>query len=166
MGRTVIWRIAALIALLGFASACSTPNAGHAASQQLRIENAGGSDIKNLAVLFPGATANAAARRVEFGDLAAGKISDYRSVPAGVYRYAAYEYTLDGVTIDQAVVDWLGESPMQGTKFTYRILLDASKLPGDQIRLIEVRTDDPSSLRLPEPDKANHQTSTGSARGS
>jgi hypothetical protein len=112
------------------------------AQQQLRIENAGSQEVRGLTVLFPGPTADSPARRIEFGDIAAGQTSAYRDVPGGVYRYAAYEYTLDGRLVQQSVIDWIGESPMQGTKFTYRLALDPTKEQGEQIQLIEVRVDE------------------------
>lgn len=136
-------RAVLLVLWVGLATACAPPTATPVALQQLRIENAGTSDITSLRVLFPGPTALAEAIPVEFGDVPAGKMTAYRSVPGGVYRYAAYEYTLNGHTVQQPVVDWVGETPMQGAMFTYRIMLDPSKVPGGQMQLIEVRTDRP-----------------------
>lgn len=135
-----------LIFLIGFATGCaplaptpvSTP-----AEQQLRITNAGSVDIAGLTVLFPGPRADAEATRIEFGDVPAGKTTDYRSVPPGVYRYAAYEYEIDGRSVTQPVVDWVGESPMKGVRFTYRIALDPQKQPGGQIQLLQVLMDGP-----------------------
>ncbi len=111
--------------------------------QQLRIANTGKVDINDLVVLFPGATSDAEATRVEFGDVRAGETTVYRDVPSGVYRYAAYEYTLDSHVVNQAVVDWVGESPMQGEKFTYGIQLNTTKVPGNQVELVEVSVDQP-----------------------
>lgn len=62
-------------------------------------------------------------------------------MPSGVYRYAAYEYTLENRTIYQAVTDWLGEKPLPGTQFTYEISLDTTRVQGDQIQLVTVLTD-------------------------
>jgi hypothetical protein len=126
---------------LGLASGCVLPTPTPVALQQLRIANSGTSDIIGLTILFPGPTDDAAATRIEFGDIPAGKTTGYRRVPGGVYRYAAFEYTLGGQLVNQPVVDWIGERPMQGTKFTYRIALDPGMLPGGQIQLIEVRGD-------------------------
>lgn len=105
--------------------------------------NSGSQDIVGLKVLFPGASADKEATRIDFGDVPAGKMTDYRSVPGGVYRYAAYEYSVDGHLVQQPVVDWVGEKPMDGARFTYRIVLDLNKLPGGQMQLIEVRVDVP-----------------------
>ena len=134
------------IFLIGFATGCSplvpTP-VSTPAVQELRITNAGRVDIAGLTVLFPGPTADAEAIRVEFGNVPAGKTTDYRSVPRGVYRYAAYEYGIDGRSVEQPVVDWVGESRMAGVKFTYQIALDPQKQPGNQIQLLQVLVDGP-----------------------
>ncbi len=132
--------------LVGSAHACTSPvgqPAATPASQELRIVNAGSQDIMGLKVLFPGDSAEARATRIDFGDVPAGKASEYRSVPGGVYRYAAYEYSLNGRLVQQPVVDWVGEKPMDGSRFTYRIELDATKPPGGQVQLIEVQVDVP-----------------------
>jgi len=73
--------------------------------QQLRVINSGSVDIKSLAVLFPGKTADSEAIRVEFGDVTAGGTTEYRNVPSGVYRYAAYEYSQNGGVVKQSVMD-------------------------------------------------------------
>jgi hypothetical protein len=110
-------------------------------SQQLRITNSGRQNILGLVVKFPGPTVLAKAREVKFGNIPAGETSDYRPVPSGVYRYAAYEYTLNNHLVHQAVTDWVGESPMAGEKFTYRITLDTQLPEGGQVQLVEVVLD-------------------------
>jgi hypothetical protein len=111
--------------------------------QQLRVLNTGSEDIQNLTILFPGPTSDAEATRVEFGDVPAGKLTDYRNVASGVYRYSAFAYTLERRVINQAVMDWIGESPMKGAKFTYRLALHPQKVPGDQMQLVQVLIDEP-----------------------
>ena len=105
--------------------------------QQLRVVNSGSTDIMGLTVLFPGSTA------VEFGDVPAGHTTEYQDVPSGVYRYAAYRYMLDSRLVTQPVRDWVGESPMEGERFTYRIDLDSQKEHGSRVDLIEVVVDKP-----------------------
>ncbi len=128
-----------LIVLLSVTSACT----GSAPAQQLRITNSGSEDIKGLSVLFPGPTADSQALRVSFGDVPAGSTTSYQPVPGGVYRYSAYEYTLDGRSVSQPVVDWVGERPMNGQQFTYKIRLDLQQPTGGQVQLIEVSVDKP-----------------------
>jgi hypothetical protein len=123
-------------------NAC-TFQANTAKLQQLRVTNNSDTDITNLVVLFPGPTWDSEASRVEFGNIPAGQTSKYQEVPSGVYRYAAYEYTLNGQGVSQFVTDWVGENPMAGKKFTYQILLDPQKIEGDQITLVTVVVDEP-----------------------
>lgn len=111
--------------------------------QQLRITNNSDTDITGLVVLFPRLNGNLEASRVEFGDVPAGQTTEYQEVPGGVYGYAAYEYTLDNQSVSQFVTDWVGESPMAGSKFTYQIALDLNKVEGNQITLVKVVVDEP-----------------------
>ena len=76
---------------------------------QLRIVNAGTVDITGLVVLFPEGT-------VDFGDVPAGGATAYRDVPGGVYRYAAYSYTLDGEACAAEGADWVGRAPCRGPR--------------------------------------------------
>jgi hypothetical protein len=93
---------------------CDESPASTSSDSRLRIRLTGSVGLENLTVLFPGA-------RVSFGSLPGGTTSAYRDVPAGVYRYAAYEFTIDGEAHRQPVIDWVGESPMEGRLFTYTI---------------------------------------------
>lgn len=139
-GLPAAWGLRLILAAgLGAAAAC----AGGDAAPQLRVMNTGAADLLQLAVLFPGPTADAPARRVLIGDVPAGQTSAYVAVPGGVYRYAAYSYVLAGRVVEQAVVDWLGESPIAGERFTYRLKLDPDQPVGGQIQLEAVTTDDP-----------------------
>jgi hypothetical protein len=108
--------------------------------QELRISNTGNEDIQNLIVVFPGSSPMVPVR-VDFGNVKSGETTEYQAMPSGVYRYAAYEYTLEDRTIYQSVMDWLGEKPLQGTQFTYEISLDTTRVQGDQIQLLTVLTD-------------------------
>jgi len=107
--------------------------------QQLRISNVGDTNIQDLIIVFPGITT--AVTRINFGSVDSGQMTEYQMIPGGVYRYAAYEYTLGDETVYQAVVDWVGEKPLPGTQFTYQIELDETKVKGDQIQLVNVLTD-------------------------
>jgi hypothetical protein len=87
---------------------------------RLRITNASNVPIQDLVVLFP-------TDRVSFGTLAPGGTTTYRNVPNGVYSYSAFEATVNGATIRQPVIDWVGAEPMDGEAFTYVIdLVDQS----------------------------------------
>ena len=93
-----------ILVLFSLITACATKPE----SQQLRITNSGDTDIKGLVVVFPaGQGWDAGISRIEFGDIPAGQTSEYQNVPSGVYRYAAYEYVLDGDEVRQPVIDWV-----------------------------------------------------------
>jgi hypothetical protein len=102
----------------------------------LRITNNGFVPIKNLVVLFPH-------DRIEFGDVPAGTTTDYKETSNGVFRYAAYQFEVDGQTVTEPAIDWIGESPMSGILFTYTIDYDPNRTDtGGRIQLIEVKNDD------------------------
>ena len=95
---------------------CST----EAELQRLRIRNAGTSTVKDLVVIFP-------EDRISFGDITPDVTTAYKEVPYGVYEYAAYRYESGGETMEQPVIDWIGETPMAGNSFTYVIDFDPRK---------------------------------------
>lgn len=117
-------RIRACFTLLVFlllfilAAACSANQAAPATQTplmpQLRIINNSPNAIRNLTVIFPD-------QRISFGDVGGNATTDYRDAPGGVYRYAAYEYEVDGQRITQPVIDWVGEEPVPGKRFTYTL---------------------------------------------
>lgn len=59
-------------------------------------------------------------------------------VPNGVYRYAAYRLEVNGQTVTQPVLDWVGEEPIDGAAFTYTIALDPGRPLLQIVRLISV----------------------------
>jgi hypothetical protein len=134
-----------VLILLVLLSAC-TPQVNTATPtaelQQMRVTNSGTTDITGLVVLFPGPNADAEAIQVAFGDIPAGQTSAYQSVQSGVYPYAAYNYVVEDREVIQAVTDWVGESPLAGKKFTYQLVLDLTKVEGDQMRLATVSVDE------------------------
>lgn len=105
-----------------------------ASGPRLRLINSGSSSIGDLVILFP-------KDRIDFGDLSAGATSTYRSIPNGVFRYAAFQASVDGLTINQPVIDWVGEEPMTGDAFTYTIEVVREPAGNPGIRLINVSRD-------------------------
>ena len=83
-------------------------------SPQLRIINQGSTALKKLTVRFP-------EDQITFGDIPAGATTGYKSVPHGVFGYAAYSLVVKGKNIIVPVTDWVGEKPMSGKAFTYTI---------------------------------------------
>ncbi len=114
--------------------------------QQLRIFNRGAFTLSHLQVRFPNET-------VDFGDLAPGAISAYHTFTHGVYRYAAYNVTVEGKSYQQPVVDWVGEQPMDGSVFTYLVDVNPAwwTTEGLVIRLVQVNAEPPGGATLPMP---------------
>lgn len=112
----------------------STP--GDHPTQRLRISNQSTQDLQNLVVIFP-------EERVEFGDVPAGKTTGYFEFQKGVYRYAAYNVTIASKRYEQPVVDWVGESPVDGEAFTYSVNVDPTKWETENwvIRLLDMTRD-------------------------
>jgi hypothetical protein len=106
--------VVALLALL--AAGCDEGVAGPSTAPQLRVVNAGPASLEQLSALFP-------EEQVSFGDVHPGTPTTYRAVPKGVYRYAAWRFVRDGSPVLQPVIDWVGESPMDGEAFTYTIAM-------------------------------------------
>ena len=113
-----------------------------AATQELRVENVGIHAITGLSVFFPRHPSGSAATQIAFGDIAAGSVSAYKTVPGGVYGYGAYHYTVDGKPIDQPALDWVGERPLDGYRFTYQLTLDLTTAPDDRLALVRISVDD------------------------
>jgi len=105
-----------------------------ASGTRLRLINAGSSSVRDLVILFP-------KDRIDFGDLPSGATSAYQSIPNGVFRYAAFRGGVDGVAINQPVIDWVGEEPLEGDAFTYTIDVVRSPTGNLAIRLIGVSRD-------------------------
>ena len=82
----------------------------------LRITNVGSVALVDVTVFSPGSEVN-------FGTLNPGETSEYRVLPGGVYHYSAFEYTDNGERVSQPVIDFVGESPMRGSRFTYALSL-------------------------------------------
>jgi hypothetical protein len=67
---------------------------------------------------------------VTFGSVPVGTTTPYKKVSRGVYGYGSYQFTVDGATVEQPVIDWVGERPREGKDFTYRLKINA--LPNNQ----------------------------------
>ncbi len=101
---------------------------------RLRIVNTSAFAIENLTVIFP-------QEQIPFGNVPAGATTEYRPVPAGVYRYAAYRFLINGALVTQPVTDWVGEKPMEGNSFTYFVEFDPTQLVPQMIRHVQVTRD-------------------------
>jgi hypothetical protein len=118
----------------GSSPTSASPSPTATGTPRLRLVNSGSVSLSALVVIFPD-------ERVEFGDVAAGATTTYRSFSRGVYRYAAYQARLGDRIVSQPVIDWVGEKPMNGDAFTYTI--EAAEGPpwGVNIRLVATTRD-------------------------
>jgi hypothetical protein len=131
--RQSVWIMLLLLVLNTTLGGCTSQSAQ---VSQLRIVNSGSYAINNLTVRFP-------EDRISFGDIPTGETTEYKDVPNGVFRYAAYEYELDGQIITQPVIDWMGENPRSRKLFTYTIDFDPNRTNTiDRVRLNDVKNDD------------------------
>ena len=93
----------------GSLPATTFPPTAPVPTPQLRIANEGHEDIRGLSVIFPESEV------VQFGDVPAGTVTEYRHVPVGVYECPAYEYSIGDRREIQPVINWVGENPMAGS---------------------------------------------------
>jgi WD40 repeat protein len=112
--------------------------------QKLRIINQSNILLHNLVIVFPD-------ERIAFGNVPGETTTAYRYVPQGVYRYAAYNVEVNGQKYEQPVVDWVGETPMQGENFTYIIDVDPRRWQTESqvIQLVNVSIDQLVEVPLP-----------------
>lgn len=103
-------------------------------STSLRIRNEGTSPLLALRVIFPETA-------ISFGDVAGGATTDYRTVPGGAYRYSAFTFTHEGQAVSQLVDDWVGEVPLEGRRFTYRLKLFTNSQGEPGIAILGVAKD-------------------------
>lgn len=100
---------------------------------RLRVSNVGAEAIFGLTVRFPRDT-------VSFGDVQPGETTSYQGVHNGVFRYGALRYVRNGRPVNQAVVDFVGETPQAGN-FTYQMRFADIELGTDLIRnLLTIQT--------------------------
>ena len=59
-----------------------------------------------------------------------------------MYRYAAYQVRVNGATVTQPVIDWVGERPMDGESFTYALDVDTGRPFHSMVRLVRVTRDE------------------------
>lgn len=122
----------AVVAVAIVLSACSTPTSSQ--DHRLRVTNVGTVAIEGLSILFPSQT-------VTVGSVPVGATTSYAAVSRGVYAYGAFLFLVDGVTIQQPVIDWTGEEPLDGDSFTYALELVLSDGRAPAIRITRVDRD-------------------------
>ena len=130
--RRSIRLMACAVSVAGTLTACASwlsPT-----DHRLRVANIGADSINELVIRFPGSV-------VTFGNVLPGTTTTYRQVAGGVYGYGAFDFVVDSVIVRQPVIDWVGESPMEGEAFTYTLELITGPSGKPTIRLAAVGRD-------------------------
>jgi hypothetical protein len=107
--------LAAILALA--VSACTNPFASPG-TVYVRVENATAYTLQDVVVGFPSGTER-------YGSLAAGERSAFRRV-GRAYGYAYVEVRVEGRTLVQQPIDYVGESLLEPGRYTY--VLDITAL--------------------------------------
>lgn len=86
----------------------------------LRVENRSPVDLTNVLVRFTDTPRN-------YGAVEAGMFSDYRPFTTA-YRYGYIEAQTPDTTYRLQPIDYVGESPLQAGRYTYRLTLEDEQL--------------------------------------
>lgn len=97
---------------LTLALACETI-AVSTAPVEFRVENASVEVMEGVRVGFP-------AMDVSYGDVGPAEVTEYRTVDRA-YRYAWVQTVVDGDTLTIQPIDYVGETLLDGGRYTYRL---------------------------------------------
>ena len=79
----------------------------------IRIKNVSQFDYSDIVVNTSGGENN-------YGDLPSNGVSNYKAFDLA-YRYAFIELKIDGATFTIQPIDYVGETPLNGGKYTYEV---------------------------------------------
>lgn len=113
-------RVSAVGTLITIASAACASVTGPD-EVRIRIHNTGVVDFESVVVDFPTETE-------DYGPVAAGDVTGYRSVDKA-YRYARIEVVVAGRTLVLQPIDYVGETPLEPGRYTYRLEADGPEGP-------------------------------------
>lgn len=97
---------------MGLSWGCHSPTAPREVF--VKVVNVGSTDINDLVLQFPNGAVNV-------GNVPGGTESGLVSSSGAVYRFAAFDFVVDGVHVRQPVTDWAGEKPLNSTFVTYSV---------------------------------------------
>lgn len=110
-----------VLLLLTLVLACETIVSGSPDRLEIRVENASASLMEDVLVWFPD-------QRVEYGDVEPGAATAYQVIDKA-YRYAYVEAAVEGDTLVLQPIDYVGETLLEGGRYTYRLdLFDGRSL--------------------------------------
>lgn len=121
--RTVLRGAGAFLVLLA-AAGCQMPF--WPGPVEVRVRNASEVEFGSVVMGFPHET-------LTYGPMPAGGASAWSAVEEA-YRYAAFAVTVDGETLRLQPIDWVGEEPLDGGRYTFELDVDEGNLV---FRLIE-----------------------------
>ncbi len=113
-------RIILLLFLIFFASCNMIDSNTENGPAYLRIINEGDIDFQSIKVRFTGP-------EVQYGELAAGHISEYKLFDE-VYHYSFIEVETETKTYRLVPVDFVGESPLKPGQYTYEMKIEEDDL--------------------------------------
>jgi hypothetical protein len=85
---------------------------------EIRVANRSDRDFDRVLVNFHD-------QEVDYGALPAGAVSDYRT-PSLAYRYARVEVHVDTARLVIQPIDFVGETPLDGGRYTYVLTLGST----------------------------------------
>lgn len=106
---------------------CSESNMNHKASIQIRLSNVSEYDFDHIVV-------NTSTGEVDYGNLAAGQTTDYKSFETA-YAYAFVQLEIDGKTYTIQPIDYMGATPLEAGNYTYQINANSSQDPYGKLTL-------------------------------
>ena len=91
----------------------SSENTNEPNDLQIRISNLSEFNFENINV-------NASGEMVEYGNLNSDSNSEYKFFDLA-YKYAFVEFEIDGETFTLQPIDYVGETPLENGKYSYKI---------------------------------------------
>lgn len=100
---------------------CSINNSNNSPEAvMLRVKNTGTIDFVNVTLAFSG-------EEVQFGALAAGQTSNYRSFDTA-YKYGFIEIQTTGKVYHLVPTDYVGETPLKKGYYTYNVKIENNSI--------------------------------------
>lgn len=119
--RSFLLFVALIIGGCGLAN--SVENGG---AVLLRVTNVSETDFESVFVSFPQGDA-------DFGEVAAGEITSYHELP-GAYHYGYVEVVAEGDTLRMMPIDYVGEKPLEGGRYTFVLDIEGQNLDLEFVR--------------------------------
>lgn len=129
------WRRFALLPLLALAPA-SCSGLASSGPVEIRVQNASAVVMQDVVVGFPEVTTgggdpvepgDAESGDVDYGTIDPGAATPYRTI-GKAYRYTAVTVLVEGEEVELVPIDYVGEDPLDGGRYTYELHYDGGSL--------------------------------------